>query len=445
MRTTNHRRDHNSGRQQRRRTTALFSIACAVALFLRQYAPRPGLRGGDVAAVVDRRPGGVGVVAVGGGGDIDGIEMGDIHRRTQLWPSAVPADEDGDGDGDDDDDDAEEGGAPLPTPAIMSSYGYIPRPPLHGPVGGDDEFIIISQPRGVIEVAATDIVDHSDYDADADADDADDAGIVTHARLIDEGMPLPPYAIDDAVRTSRMYDNTYALLAYDPERDVFFLLYSKRHTWIHAGNKLLTSFRTLTYFMRKVFPERFQGAKSDELGELFCHTTFLCPRGCVVNWPLGRPPTFRPHICIDASSVHTPDAVIPISSGDYPSVKVECLDHFREHRGNDWINRKSKATCGDGNPAPILHFGSVFRQPHMFPNMIGMPMPAPEHLDCLEKWVIHGEVCPKLRARSASDVDGEFVYGDQFGLTWEVNLMFFSLSNDYLFWTFASSDPPKFI
>ncbi len=61
----------------------------------------------------------------------------------------------------------------------------------------------------------------------------------------------------------------------------------------------------------------------------------------------------------------------------------------------------------------------------MFPNMIGMPMPAPEHLDCLEKWVIHGEVCPKLRARSASDVDGEFVYGDQFGLAWEVNLIFF--------------------
>ena len=55
----------------------------------------------------------------------------------------------------------------------------------------------------------------------------------------------------------------------------------------------------------------------------------------------------------------------------------------------------------------------------MFPNMIAMPMPVPEHLDCLEKWVVHGEVCPRLRARSASDVDGEFVYGDQVGLAWE--------------------------
>ena len=95
----------------------------------------------------------------------------------------------------------------------------------------------------------------------------DDPSIVTHSRLIDSGMPLPPYAIDDAVRTSRMFDNTYALVVYDPEKDMFYALYSKRHNWVTGCNKLLTSFRILTYLLRRTFPERFMGAESDELGE----------------------------------------------------------------------------------------------------------------------------------------------------------------------------------
>lgn len=208
---------------------------------------------------------------------------------------------------------------------------------------------------------------------DKSAEDEADAGIITHARLIDEGLPLPPYNIEDAVRTSRMYDNTYALLVYDPEKDAFYMLYSKRHYFVHSCNKLLNSFGILTFLLRRTYPEKFLGPQSDEL-------------------------------------------VIPISSGDYPAVKVQCLDHFR---GLAKGESKSKATCGDGNPAPILHFGSVYRQPHMFPNMIGMPMPSPEHLYCLEKWVIHRSVCKELRARSAVDEKGQLVYGEEFGLAWE--------------------------
>ncbi len=95
----------------------------------------------------------------------------------------------------------------------------------------------------------------------------DDPSIATHSRLIDSGMPLPPYTIGDAVRTSRMFDNTYALVVYDPEKDMFYALYSKRHNWVTGCNKLLTSFRILTYLLRRTFPERFMGAESDELGE----------------------------------------------------------------------------------------------------------------------------------------------------------------------------------
>jgi hypothetical protein len=105
------------------------------------------------------------------------------------------------------------------------------------------------------------------WEEEADEVADDDPSIVTHSRLIDSGMPLPPYAIADAVRTSRMFDNTYALLVYDPEKDMFYALYSKRHNWVTGCNKLLTSFRILTYLLRRTFPERFMGAESDELGE----------------------------------------------------------------------------------------------------------------------------------------------------------------------------------
>lgn len=226
----------------------------------------------------------------------------------------------------------------------------------------------------------------------AEDEDEIDTGIMTHTRLINKRRPLPRYNIEDAVRTSRMYDNTYALLVYDPEKDAFYMLYSKRHYFVHSVYKLINSFDKLTHLLRRIFPERFLGVQSDEL-------------------------------------------VIPISSGDYPAVKVQCLDHFRgkgrKQTWRDLIASKAKATCGDGNPAPILHFGSFFRQPHMFPNMIGMPMPSPEHLYCMEKWVIHRIVCKDLRSHSAADDRGRLVYGEELGLTWEVSL-FVVMSKDRL-------------
>ena len=234
--------------------------------------------------------------------------------------------------------------------------------------------------------------DGDDHAAEEHEDEDEDTGIMTHSRLIGKSLPLPQYDIEDAIRTSKIYENTYALLVYDPEKDAFYMLYSKRHYFVQGVYKLINSFGRLTNLLRRIFPERFQGVKSDEL-------------------------------------------VIPISSGDYPAVKNQCLDHFRgkgkKQTWRDLMASKAKATCGDGNPAPILHFGSVFRQPHMFPNMIGMPMPSPEHLYCMEKWVIHQIVCKELRVHSAADDRGRLVYGEELGLTWEVSL-FVAISKDLL-------------
>ena len=113
-------------------------------------------------------------------------------------------------------------------------------------------------------------------------------------------------------------------------------------------------------------------------------------------------------------------------------MKVQCLDHFRKQADDPrtaigWrnlIKNDAMEICGTGDPAPILHFGSVFRQPRMFPNVVAMPMPTPEHLYCIEKWSIRpGIVCDEVRARTSADGSGGggLVFGEEAGLAWGVS------------------------
>jgi hypothetical protein len=81
---------------------------------------------------------------------------------------------------------------------------------------------------------------------DADKNDDDTTNrIVTHARLIDKGLPLSPYAINNIVCTSRMYNNTYMLLMYDPKSESFYMLHSKRHYWVSGCQKVLNRYRII--------------------------------------------------------------------------------------------------------------------------------------------------------------------------------------------------------
>ena len=93
--------------------------------------------------------------------------------------------------------------------------------------------------------------------------------ITSYAQLIDTNRPLPPYTIEDALQASKLYDSTFALLVYDPEDDMFIGLYSENHRWRPPCQKLTNSFRDLAYMLREIFPERFQGAGSDEIGKFF--------------------------------------------------------------------------------------------------------------------------------------------------------------------------------
>ena len=87
-----------------------------------------------------------------------------------------------------------------------------------------------------------------------------------------------------------------------------------------------------------------------------------------------------------------------IGSGDYP--------HVRRHK-------LSKLPYTEG-VAPVLMFGSAFRDPGMYSNMMAMPMPEPHHLFCFTEWLVNGRVCKEMR-----EMKGQLVFGKEDGQEWQ--------------------------
>ena len=131
------------------------------------------------------------------------------------------------------------------------------------------------------------------------------------------------YTLLDALDESRVFESTFCILLYDPITDKFLILHSRDNRWKTADRKLFKAIRSFTYLLRQVFPQRFT-PESNEL-------------------------------------------VIPIGGGDYPQVRKDKISHTN-------------------GVAPLLMFGSVFRDTDMYPSMIAMPMPDSEHLDCFASW-----------------------------------------------------------
>jgi len=118
----------------------------------------------------------------------------------------------------------------------------------------------------------------------------------------------------------------------------------------------------LVTMLRKEFPHRFQGASSEEFA-------------------------------------------VAIGSGDYPHVKLKNLPH---------------AT----GVAPVLMFGSVFREETVYPNMVAMPMPG-THLQCFVVWSQFQRVCGGFRTMRGKGPNsgwhghGQLVFGEEFSLDWD--------------------------
>ena len=178
----------------------------------------------------------------------------------------------------------------------------------------------------------------------------------TYHHLIDSKQPLPPYNLKEVVDSTLIYNGALGILVYDPDDDKFVLLYSTRHQWHEENDKLLEAFKTVSYLLRKLFPDRFQGVNSSEFA-------------------------------------------MPISAGGYPHVTTKDCVKEAFDKGLE------KQSCVESHftKAPILHFGNVFSNEYMYPNIIPMPMPG-NHLYCFRQWADSRTICEELR---------HLVYGDE--------------------------------
>mmetsp|Transcript_4 Transcript_4/g.7 ORF Transcript_4/g.7 Transcript_4/m.7 type:complete len:582 (+) Transcript_4:89-1834(+) len=176
-----------------------------------------------------------------------------------------------------------------------------------------------------------------------------------------EKAPLPTYTLEDALEESDIFESMFTLIMYDPHEDNFVALYNKRHAWRPGNKKVWNAMRTLTYMLRKLFPERF--------------------------------------------TKDSPELILALGSGDFPHIQHADLSSILPHDGK----------------APVLTFGSVFRDPKVYTNMVAMPVPERHHLGCFVEWLEQQSVCPELRAAttSKSKDGGSLVFGKEFGLEWE--------------------------
>jgi len=151
------------------------------------------------------------------------------------------------------------------------------------------------------------------------------------------------YDLQDAIDSTTAFRSTVGVLLYRPFRDDFVMYYNEDEMeWKPSCRKLSSAFKRFVTLVRHEFPTKFQGSESDELA-------------------------------------------IVISGGDSPMLSRPCLASF-PNLSKDCVSYK----------APILHFGSVFRNGQSLSNMISMPM-STTHLPCFAQWATKRSICDPFK------------------------------------------------
>ena len=180
----------------------------------------------------------------------------------------------------------------------------------------------------------------------------------TYHNLIDSELPLPHYKLKGVVDSTLIYNDALAILVYDPANDKFVLSHSKRHPWNAENDELLKAFKSVSYLLRHLFPDRF--------------------------------------------NIYNKEFAIAISAGTFPHVQsTDCVkEAFQE----------GEKPCVESHftSSPILHFGNVFSSEQMYPNIVPMPTLG-SHLDCFRHWIDTATICDELQ---------HLVYGDE-GVNWD--------------------------
>ena len=201
-------------------------------------------------------------------------------------------------------------------------------------------------------------------------------------------IELPGYNIINAIQSSVIFRDSYAILVYDNIDNEFLLLYPSNEEIASAYLKLHAAFDDFVQLLRGAFPDRFCGKDCDELGTCVIYNLISA---CVCIHVL----LFVTVWCILTSYLLY--TAIPISSGDYP--------HLNSHQGCFANFPQASPDCT--NTMPILHFGSVFKNYQGLPHMIAMPPPIPSGLACFRQYLRRGKssVCDGFSSVTSSQQD----------------------------------------
>lgn len=167
---------------------------------------------------------------------------------------------------------------------------------------------------------------------------------------------LSPYNFDNIMLTSRAFDRELFILYYDPREDEFLIFVDeKRDPYVHkvyspVWSRLKTVMPILIYALRNHFPHRFQG-------------------------------------------VH--EFITYVSTGDVIRLKCDCVVE------KDRLSMPD--ICQNDKFAPILQFGSVYKDPTILPSVVTMPVWG--HLPCFEEWQQDRSICEYLKMQR--DVAGK--------------------------------------
>ena len=187
------------------------------------------------------------------------------------------------------------------------------------------------------------------FDPNDEGDDEEDTSSpIGTKKLTSYLSSLTSYTLEDAMAEATLYKYALSILVYDPTNDTFWMYYPKQLEIKPSYKKLLVSVRLLSFMLRTAFPERFTPS-SDEFAVAF-------------------------------------------SSGDYPYVDVSQLPH--------------------AGVAPVLHFGSVFRDEDLYRNMVAMPMPYGVHVGCFAEWLEKSEVCGAVARKPWKEDDQRLDWED---------------------------------
>lgn len=175
---------------------------------------------------------------------------------------------------------------------------------------------------------------------------------------------LSTYGIHNIVMTRDKFTRELFLLYYDPVKDAFDVFLDEKKDAYYSQvyspqwGRLKDVVPILTTALREHFPDRFRGVKGG-----------------------------------------SPEFITYFSTGDVPAMTCDCVDKAER--------AKRPSFCRNDEFAPILQFGSVYKDVTILPNLVTMPVWP--HLNCFREWQLEGTVCQELRLRSdiAGMVGGE--------------------------------------